>query len=70
VFTIRGKKANMYARSIPEPRLPNPKRQFSLIVDDGPYLVKYTFEHAELSDDTGSGERGEECLRDEKPGRE
>ena len=56
----------MSARGIPEPRLPNTKRQFSLNVDHGPFLMKHTFEHAELSDGTGSREQGEERLRDEK----
>ena len=56
----------MSARIIPEPRLPNPKRQFGLNVDHGPLLMKHTFEHAELSDGTGSRGRGDERLRDEK----
>ncbi len=55
----------MSARGIPEPRLPNPKCQFSLNVDHGPFLMKHTFEHVELSDATGSREQGEERLRDE-----
>jgi hypothetical protein len=56
----------MSARIIPEPRLLNPKRYFSVSVDHGPFFMKYTFEHAELSDDTGLCEQGEERLRDEK----
>ena len=56
----------MSARGIPEPRLPNPKRQFSLSADHGPFLMKHTFEHAELSDGTEFSEQGEERLRDEK----
>jgi hypothetical protein len=56
----------MSARSIPEPRLPNVKRQFSLSVDDGPFLTKYTYENVELSDGTGYCEQGEELLRDER----
>jgi hypothetical protein len=60
----------MSTRNIPEPRLPRPKRQFSLNVDHGPLLMKHTFEHAELSDGTGDREQGEEHLRDEKRGRE
>ena len=55
----------MSARNIPEPRLPNPKRQFGLNVDHGPLLMKHTFEHAELSDGEVSGEQGEELLREE-----
>ena len=55
----------MSAHSIPEPRLPNPKRQLSLSADHGPFLMKHTFEHAELSDGVGSGEQGKERSRDE-----
>jgi|NGEPerStandDraft_6_1074524.scaffolds.fasta_scaffold282666_1 hypothetical protein len=55
----------MSARDIPEPRLPNPKRQFSQNVDHGPLLLKHTFEHAELNDGAESGEQGEELLREE-----
>ncbi len=54
----------MSARTVPEPRLPNPKRQF--IPNHGPFLMTHTFEHAELSVDTGFHERGEDRLRDEK----
>ena len=54
----------MSARIVPEPRLPNPKRQF--IPNHGPFLMTHTFEHAELSVDTGFHERGEDRLRDEK----
>jgi hypothetical protein len=56
----------MSARGIPEPRLPIPKRQFSLSVDQGPFLMKHTFEYAEFSDGTESRERGEEHLHDER----
>ena len=56
----------MSARIVPEPRLPNPKRQFIPTEDHGPFLMTHTFEHAELSDDTGFYEQGEERLRDEK----
>ncbi|MGA2962803.1 MAG: hypothetical protein ABSD96_14090 [Candidatus Korobacteraceae bacterium] len=56
----------MSARIIPEPRLPNPKRQFIPSEDHGPFLMKYTFEHAELSGDTGFSERGEDRRHDEK----
>ena len=55
----------MSARIIPEPRLPNPKRQFGLNVDHGPLLMKRTFEHAELNDGAESGGQGEELLREE-----
>jgi hypothetical protein len=56
----------MSARRIPEPRLPKSKRQFELNIDHGSLLMKHTFEHAELSNGAGSGEQGEERLRDEK----
>jgi hypothetical protein len=56
----------MSARIIPEPRLPNPNRQFRLSVDHGPFLMKHTFEYAELSDGTGFHEQGKERLRNEK----
>jgi hypothetical protein len=48
----------MSARSIPEPRLPKAKRQFSPNADHGPLLRKYTFEDAELSDGAVSDEQG------------
>ena len=60
----------MTVRNIPEPRLPNPKRQFSLSVDHGPLLVKHTFEHADLSDGTESREQGEARFATEVRGRE
>ena len=56
----------MSARSIPEPRLPNLKRQFSLMCYHSPLLIKSTYEHAELSDGAGFRGRGDERLRDER----
>jgi hypothetical protein len=56
----------MSARRIPEPRLPDSKRQFGRNVDHGFLLMKNTFEHAELSNGAASGEPDEDRLRNEK----